>query len=79
MGHGDEPTVSGQVQGKPRIVQDALWRIVYDNDYYPQGLKRSMDFTGYSSDGPLANQPPKWQQPWQQPPGENGLGPHPAR
>jgi len=29
------------VQRKPRHVQDALWRIVYDNGYHPQGIARS--------------------------------------
>jgi len=40
-----------QIQRKPQPVQDALWRIVYDNDYYPQGLDR------------LDARP--WSQPWQ--------------
>lgn len=26
------------VQTKPRRVQEALWRVVYDNDYHPRGL-----------------------------------------
>src|SRR5688572_4331452 len=37
------------IQTKPRYVQDALWRVIYDNDYVPQKLWR---------DGS------KWQQPW---------------
>ncbi|HYO10741.1 MAG TPA: S26 family signal peptidase [Tepidisphaeraceae bacterium] len=28
------------VQTKPRHAQGALWRVVYDNDYHPQGLER---------------------------------------
>src|SRR5213079_2608388 len=28
------------VQRKPRDVQNALWRIAYDNDFYPQGKPR---------------------------------------
>ena len=38
------------VQTKPRHVQDALWRVIYDNDYVPRKLWR---------DGGT------WQQPWQ--------------
>jgi signal peptidase I len=37
------------IQTKPRYVQDALWRVIYDNDYVPQKVWR---------DGS------KWQQPW---------------
>jgi signal peptidase I len=37
------------IQTKPRFVQDALWRVIYDNDYIPRKLWR---------DGA------KWQQPW---------------
>jgi signal peptidase I len=44
------------IQRKPRDVQEALWRLVYDNDFYPQGLTRS--------DTPL------WKQPWQQDSGQ---------
>jgi len=41
---------SWQIQRKPPAVQDALWRLVYDNDFYPQGLTRS--------------DTPPWKQPW---------------
>ena len=37
------------IQTKPRYVQDALWHVIYDNDFVPQKLWR---------DGS------KWQQPW---------------
>ncbi len=40
-----------QIQTKPWNVQEAMWRIVYDNDFHPQGLLRQ----GL----------PEWQQPWQ--------------
>lgn len=55
-----------EIQEKPRGVQDALWRIIYDNDFYPQGLDRA--------DGP------KWQQPWTPEAGTTGwsLGHDPA-
>ncbi len=39
-----------EVQTKPQHAQDALWRIVYDNDFYPQGLTRADEST--------------WHQPW---------------
>ena len=38
------------VQSKPRYAQEALWRVIYDNDYPPTGLVRP--------DGS------KWRQPW---------------
>jgi signal peptidase I len=30
-----------QIQTKPKHVQDALWRVIYDNDYHPRGLTRT--------------------------------------
>jgi len=50
-----------EIQTKPRAAQEALWRIVYDNDYYPQGMPRiktSVENRKLSDDLP-------WQQPWQ--------------
>jgi hypothetical protein len=38
------------IQTKPRVAQEALGRIVYDNDHYPQGLARAPG--------------PRWKQPW---------------
>jgi signal peptidase I len=46
----DDPT--WRIQTKPRDVQEAMWRLVYDNDCHPQGLQR------YG----LA----PWTQPWKQ-------------
>lgn len=46
---------SFKVQTKPYSVQEALWRIIYDNDYHPLGLHRA---TGEP-----------WRQPWTQQPG----------
>ncbi len=37
------------IQNKPPHVQQALWRVIYNNDYHPRGLSRA--------DG-------TWQQPW---------------
>jgi signal peptidase I len=38
-----------QILRRPRSVQEALWRIIYDNDYHPQGIKRALM---------------PWRQPW---------------
>jgi signal peptidase I len=38
-----------QVQSKPRVVQEALWRVIHDHDHQPRGLAR----------------PERWQRPWQ--------------
>ena len=47
-----------EVQSKPRHVQEALWRIVYDNDYHPRGLghwtqpwQANAGETGWKTDG----------------------------
>jgi signal peptidase I len=49
MGKAGEPLESYQIQNKPRYAQEALWRVIYDNDFYPQGKER---------DGET------WKQPW---------------
>lgn len=56
---------SYKVQTKPYSVQEALWRIVYDDDFYPRGIKR---YTGEP-----------WRQPWTQQAGTADweLGYHP--
>jgi signal peptidase I len=41
-----------QIQRKPWPVQQALWRVVYDNDYYPRGL-------------PRPDRAKPWTQPWE--------------
>ncbi len=41
-----------RIQTKPKHVQDALWRVIYDNDHHPRGLARGG--TGGAS----------WRQPW---------------
>jgi signal peptidase I len=46
----DDP--AWRIQTRPRDVQEAMWRLVYDNDYHPQGLIRD----GQES----------WTQPWKQ-------------
>jgi signal peptidase I len=40
IGEKDQPRELFAVQTKPRIVQEALWRIAYDNDHHPQGKSR---------------------------------------
>ena len=47
---GKDPSAF-EVQTKPRHVQEALWRVIYDNDYHPQRLNR--DDAGTT-----------WRQPW---------------
>ncbi|HEX4055565.1 MAG TPA: S26 family signal peptidase [Tepidisphaeraceae bacterium] len=41
-----------EIPHKTRSAQEALWRIVYDNDFHPHLLKRPS--------------PPRWEQPWKQ-------------
>jgi signal peptidase I len=44
-----------KVQTKPRAAQNALWRIVYDNDFYPRNSQE---------------RPSPWQSPWQKSKGQ---------
>jgi signal peptidase I len=49
-----------RVQTKPRHVQDALWRIVNDNDHLPRGLSRNrVDAAGIAR-----GSDPAWVHPW---------------
>lgn len=41
-----------QIQSRPPAVQEAVWRVVYNNDFYPQGLPRN-------------DRVAPWTQPWQ--------------
>lgn len=66
---GKDNLADFKVQSKPRHVQDALWRIVYDNDFLP----RPRD-----GDGERTN----WSQPWKQVSGSGwdlGTGEQPSR
>ncbi|MCS7033809.1 MAG: S26 family signal peptidase, partial [Phycisphaerae bacterium] len=56
------------VQTKPRWAQEALWRIVHDNDYQPRGRPRV--YTD-AANRPLATDPP-FVQPWTTLPGQKG-------
>ncbi|MEA2736553.1 MAG: hypothetical protein QOE14_3004, partial [Humisphaera sp.] len=49
IGQPGEQPPQFTIQTKPRYVQDALWRVIYDNDYVPRRLWRDGE---------------KWQQPW---------------
>ena len=61
---GEDPTLDDfVVQTKPRNVQDALWRIVYDNDYFPQNAACGTERTAPST---------AWKQPWTPRAGQNG-------
>ncbi len=48
-----------QIERKSSSAQMALWRMIYDNDYLPQGLERT-------------EREAKWQQPWRPVGAENG-------
>jgi signal peptidase I len=47
------------IQTKPYVAQEALWRVVYDNDYHPRQIPRAGDNN-------------KWVQPWTKAPGSDG-------
>jgi len=63
-----------QVQTKPRKVQEALWRIVHDSDYYPRGRDRTLTdrFGQPLIRGGRVEADPPYQHPWKQPPDEQG-------
>jgi signal peptidase I len=67
VGKGDDLN-SFKVQTKPYNVQQALWRIVYDNDFYPRGQSRTLT-DAYGN--PRDNDPP-FQQPWKTSEGQTG-------
>lgn len=60
---------SFQVQSKPRKVQQALWRIVYDNDFHPRQLDRSKLLNERNQ---VVGSDPAWEQPWKVLPNESG-------
>ncbi|HVT89279.1 MAG TPA: signal peptidase I [Tepidisphaeraceae bacterium] len=57
-----------EVQTKPAKVQEALWRIVSDNDFQPRGLPRTVT----SQSGRITDTDPPWEQPWKMPAGQDG-------
>ena len=63
--HNEQDLTQFKIRRKPWHVQQALWRIVNDNDYIPQGLSR-----GVAS---------SWQQPWAVDGGSGWTGPRDAR
>jgi signal peptidase I len=54
-----------KIQHKPYKVQEAMWRIVYDNDHLPRGLPRTYMLPGnqYTSSNPEITDYP-FRQPW---------------
>jgi signal peptidase I len=58
-----------QIQRKPRVVQESLWRVIYDNDFHPQSALPSQlgAVTRITRTGDQA-----WRQPWTQAPGMSG-------
>jgi signal peptidase I len=59
------------VQTKPYDAQEALWRIVYDNDHHPRGLPRTYlaqyEFVDPSGGKRLETRPELSEKPWRQP------------
>jgi len=55
-GPHDAPIEKLQIQTKPRNVQEAMWRIVADNDFYPRGVRSGQ----------------QWEQPWTLTTGQTG-------
>jgi len=56
------------IQTKARSAQDALWRVVYDNDFHPRGLPREET----DASGEIVRTDAAWEQPWKIQPGGRG-------
>ncbi|HSU68511.1 MAG TPA: S26 family signal peptidase, partial [Tepidisphaeraceae bacterium] len=54
-----------QIQRKPAYAQNALWRMIFDNDYLPHGLDRTLTSS-------------EWREPWEQEGGTGWHGPYGA-
>lgn len=67
VGEGDDPGTF-RVQNKPRKVQQALWRIVYDNDFQPRGVNR----TELRDANETLFGDPAWELPWRALPDQKG-------
>lgn len=53
------------IQTKPYLVQEAMWRVIYDNDHQPRGLPRSYYNTGPQYTTPVVElSEMAWKQPW---------------
>lgn len=79
IGHsGDQPR-DFKIQRKPRVVQEALWRNVYDNDYLPH-LDRSIPPPGLTplEQDEYRRRVKPWVQPWQAVHGGSGWDLHPG-
>ena len=69
---GDAGAAHRFIARKPRYIQNALWQLIYDNDYYPIDEGQSRTTTnGFNraSDRPEERLLPPWNNPW------NGRGP----
>ena len=57
VGKAGEPRENYVIQTKPRYAQQALWRVIYDNDFHPVGVERpdgtnfQQPWTARSGDG----------------------------
>jgi signal peptidase I len=69
LGQKDDKLEDFKVQTKPHHAQEALWRIVYDNDFQPTdaGQQRLVPLLSGS-----VGEDPMWRQPWQEAPGGAG-------
>jgi signal peptidase I len=68
IGKGTDLTTF-KVQTKPYKAQEALWRLVYDNDYYP---RPDVPRTITDPYGNVVDNDPPFQQPWKQLDGDSG-------
>lgn len=70
IGQQNAPLDQYQIQTKALHAQEALWRIVYDNDYQPAGAGQPRVVLDKS--GNVARTEPTWQQPWVEQTGGSG-------
>jgi len=70
VGKKDDKITDYQIQTKPRSAQEAMWRVVYDNDYQPRnaGDERNV----YDPYGRKLKDDVRWRQPWIEQVGGNG-------
>ncbi len=70
VGKKEDKLTDYQIQTKPRSAQEAMWRIVYDNDYQPKGAG-DQRFV-YDTNGRALREDPTWRNPWSQRSGGSG-------
>ncbi len=70
VGKKDQPVTDYEIQSKPRSAQQAMWRIVYDNDFQPKNAGEPRDVL--DAYGGKKKEDPRWKQPWVEQPGGGG-------